>query len=38
MVARFSILAITLVNEEELDEVRDSHLFGSETASEVMRL
>ena len=38
VVARFSILAITLVNEEELDEVRDSHLFGSETASEVMRL
>lgn len=38
MVARFSILAITLVNEEEMDEVRVSHLFGSETASEVMRL
>lgn len=38
MVARFSILAITLVNEEELNEMRDSHLFGSETGSEVMRL
>jgi hypothetical protein len=27
-----------LVNEEELNEVRDSHLFGSETESEVTRL
>lgn len=38
MVARFSILAIMLVNEEERNEVRDSHLFGSETGSEVMKL
>lgn len=38
MVVRFSMLAIMLVNEEELNELRDSHLFGSETESEVTRL
>jgi hypothetical protein len=38
VVVRFSVLAIMLVNEEELNEVRDSHLFGSETESEVTRL